>query len=223
MLLAASTVVPLFASRGALAYTPYLIVTTARGFVALVSRDVRWLAIGLVLAVVHPFSVYHVHQRPGSTRDYKALAGELAPRLKESDLIFVKGRSWQTTPIFYYLKADRYRFVGKNYSEEIVTRPDARVWAVVWGGLEMPPAMIDALENYRRGDEIKVRGARAVLYTAPANKSIVSGASATDRASHGLAGGKSTVLNAPQNLPARASRSDASSSDGTHLSSIRDE
>jgi len=170
MIFAISPVVPLFASRGILLFTPYLIVTAARGFVALVGRDLRWLAIGLVLAVVHPWSVYHWHQRPTSPRDYKALTRELATRLKESDLIFVRGNWWQTSPIFYYLKADRYRFVGKDYSEEIATRPRARVWAVAWEDNSMPPEMIDALRDYHRGDEIEVWGARAVLYTAPSDK-----------------------------------------------------
>jgi hypothetical protein len=170
MILAISPVVPLFASRGILLFTPYLIVTAARGFVALVGRDLRWLAIGLVLAVVHPWSVYHFHQRHTSPRDYKALARELAPRLRASDLIFVKGNDWQTTPIFYYLKADRYHFAGKDYSEEIGKQPAARVWAVTWVANQMPPDMIDALRDYHREEEIEVWGARAVLYTTPSDK-----------------------------------------------------
>jgi len=170
LVIAVSPVVPLFAARGVSLYTPYLLVTVAHGIVVLVRRDLRWLILGLVLAFAHLSSVNYSYHRPASPRDYKALARELAPRVKESDLIFVVGNYWKTTPIFYILKPDRYQFVGKDYSEEIGKRPHARVWVVTWGGDDMAPEMIDALRDYDPGDEIEVLGARAVLYTAPSNK-----------------------------------------------------
>ena len=123
MLLAASLAVPVYASRGALLFTPYLLVVAARGLVALVCLDVRWLVLGLVVLPGHSLSVYHYFHRP--RRDYKALSERLAPRVRKSDLIFVRGNYWETTPIFYYLRADRYHFVGKDYRAAITNQPDA--------------------------------------------------------------------------------------------------
>jgi hypothetical protein len=164
MIVVASVGVSLFASRGVMLYTPFLLVTASRGFMALVRWDRRWLVLGPVLAVAFPLSVYHFYHVPNSPRDCKALAEELAPRLRNSDLIFILKRDWQTTPIFYHLRADRYNYVGKDYAKEIAKHPQARVWAVTWEGNEMPAEMSDALRGYHRGERIEVRGGRAVLY-----------------------------------------------------------
>jgi 4-amino-4-deoxy-L-arabinose transferase-like glycosyltransferase len=163
-ILAVSPIVPLFASRGVLVYTPYLVVVASRGLVALVRRHRGWLVIGLVLSVVHALSAYEFSQRPIAPRDHRALAQELATRVQPSDLIFLRGKHWQTTPIFYYLKGDRFRFVGEDYSALIAKEPEARVWAVTWEDNFMPPDMIDALRDYGQGEKIDVRGAHAVLY-----------------------------------------------------------
>ena len=83
---------------------------------------------GLVVGAVsaHVASVNHyMEHRPKSPRDYKAPRRALEPRLQESDMILVRGNHWTTTPIFYYLNANRYHFVGKDYADQIPKRPNA--------------------------------------------------------------------------------------------------
>jgi 4-amino-4-deoxy-L-arabinose transferase-like glycosyltransferase len=171
-ILVISRAVPLYASRGCLPYVPFLILTAARGFVQLVRRDVRWLALGMIVALGHVASIDYFYRLPFSARDYKAISQELASRVRESDLIFVRGNHWQTTPIFYYMKSDRYDFVGKDYGEKIVERPRARVWAVTWQNNDVPSDMIEALQGYLPTEQINVLGAQAVLYTRAVNGSV---------------------------------------------------
>jgi len=120
--------------------------------------------IGGVVAGAHVLSVGHFHHRPLSIREYKALTHELMNRVKDSDLIFILANHYRTTPIFYYLKADRYHFVGRDYSQAIATRPDSRVWVLTWDLDDMPADMIDALTGYRPLEEIAVHGAHAALF-----------------------------------------------------------
>jgi hypothetical protein len=168
MILSASTIIPLYASRGALVYTPYLDLIAAQGLVCVVRRDLRWLVLGLVVALAHPLSIAYVRHRPVVKRDYRALSEALAGRVRPTDLIFVRGNHWQTTPLFYYLKAEHYHFVGKDYRREVMCRPNERIWAVAWEDGYMAPDMVDALRAYRPGESIEVHGARAVLYEKPA-------------------------------------------------------
>jgi hypothetical protein len=76
----------------------------------------------------------------------------------------VRGNHWETTPIFYYLKAGQYHFVGKDYSTEIANHPDGRVWVLIWDNNYIPRDMSYALRSYTPGEAIDVWGARAVLY-----------------------------------------------------------
>jgi 4-amino-4-deoxy-L-arabinose transferase-like glycosyltransferase len=195
IILLISPVVPLFASRGVSLFTPYLLVTTARGLVDLVRRDLRWLVLAAVLAVAHPLSVYHFYHQPNTPRDYKALSLQMASRVQASDLILLRGSHWQTTPIFYYLDADRYHFAGKDYSQAIAKHPGARVWAVNWEDNYLPPELIDALRDYTPSETIKVWGAQAVLYTGGLKRSAVAGVSQAASGSDGSGGRIRAVLN----------------------------
>jgi 4-amino-4-deoxy-L-arabinose transferase-like glycosyltransferase len=172
MVFAVSQAVNLFVARGLLLATPYLLVISARGFVTLVRRDLRWLALGLVLAVAHIWSVYNAYHLHTSPRDYKGLAEKLASRVQESDLIFILEKNWVYTPLFYYLKADRYHFVGKHYSEETRNQPFARVWVVTWENRVTPTEMLDALQSYAPGEQIDAFGANATLYTKGARAGV---------------------------------------------------
>jgi 4-amino-4-deoxy-L-arabinose transferase-like glycosyltransferase len=169
-ILLVSQVVELFVSRGVMLFTPYFLITVSRGLVALVQRDRRWLGLGLVMVVAFPWSVYHYFERPASPRDYKALATELIPRVQDSDLVFVPGgdpelgRHWQTTPIYYYLQADHYHFVSKDYLIAVENQSPARIWVVIWHDSEMPPDEVSALRGYEPRERVTARGCRAVLY-----------------------------------------------------------
>jgi uncharacterized membrane protein len=184
-ILVISQVVPLFASRTSLPFTPFLLVAASAGLVALVRRDRRWLAVGVIVALAHLASLDYFFARPKSPRDYLALSQEVAPHIRQSDTIFVQGKIWLTTPIFYYLKPGRYRFVGEDYEGAIAKSSAERIWAIVWGNEDMWQPMADALREYDPGAEIKVEGARAVLYTPRAGKRQGATASEQERPARG--------------------------------------
>jgi hypothetical protein len=163
MILVGSILISLLTPRGALIYTPYLVITASRGLVALIRVDRRSLVLATAIATAHVGSAMYWYHLPLDRRDYRDLSQELATRVKETDLIFVWGKIWPTTPIFYYLNADRYHFVGTDYARAISSWPDARVWTVAWEDGKILPEMADALKGYRATEEVSVRGAHAVL------------------------------------------------------------
>jgi hypothetical protein len=173
LLLIVSPKIQMLASRGFLVFTPFLFVVAATGLVALVRGGGARLAVGLVagaaLGAALPLSVYHFYHEPNSPRDYKALAARLEPKIQENDLLFIVPRDWQTTPIFYYLKADRYHYVGYEYAKELGNHPYARVWVVTWHDEPVVPEIADALHDYRPVESVEVRGGRAALYQQAAN------------------------------------------------------
>ena len=91
-------------------------------------------------------------------------------RVKQSDLIFVRGKYWKTSPIFYYLKGDRYQFVGKDFAQAVQKRPDADVWVITWRGDEIEPDMIDSLRGYRPTEDVKVFGRAVCCRPEPAGQ-----------------------------------------------------
>ena len=171
MILVLASATPVFRSRWAMLYTSFLIVTVAQGFEVLVRRNRHWLALGSVLVAAHVLSVCYFAQRPNSHWDFKALAEELVPRIQSTDLVFMPKPPAPSTPLFYYLKAARYHMVGDDFSEALHLNPEARVWVVTWAKpffreeYSLPEPMTEALQGYTLGEQIGVRGARAMLYS----------------------------------------------------------
>lgn len=165
MLVVSSPIATLFAPRGVLLYAPYSLLVLAKGLVALAHRTRLWVFFAAILVLIHPLSVLHYksghHEYP---TDYKALAEKWGPEIENSDLVFVRRHDPITTPIFYYLKADRYRFVGSNYAEEIDKHPDSRVWFLYAPGHPLTPEMEEALAGYYVEDTIDAFRIQAVLY-----------------------------------------------------------
>ena len=160
-------VADLFASRGALAYTPYLFLVTSQGLVAATRKSRLWIVLAALLLVAFSFSVpYYRRSHHEHPTDYQALAEKWIPEIEDSDLIFVQ-RHWLTTPVFYYLDAERYHFVGAYYPATVRAHPESRVWVVQFESLPMSPAMEKALEGYAPVSVIDARGISAVLYTQP--------------------------------------------------------
>ena len=162
---AASVAVPIFTSRGVMLYTPYLLLALARGLVSRIREARVWILLALVLAVAHPLSVIHYqmshHEDP---IDYRGLAEQWLPQVAEDELVFVHVH-WTTTPIFYYLDADRYEVVGADYTDALAGYPGVSIWVIRLDGLAMPFEMQDALEDHHVQDIIRARGISAVLYS----------------------------------------------------------
>lgn len=158
---------PILNARGLLFASPYLLLLLAAGMVSLTRS--RWVVVVLVLlmAVLHAESLVSYRRMAVDPMDFKGLATELAPQIEKSDLIFLQS-NWSTTPILYYLTADRYRIVGRGYGEACRQDPNARVWALFFYNQQMPQEWAEVLANYRIVETIEVPHARAVLYSAKA-------------------------------------------------------
>jgi len=157
---------PLLTSRGLLLFVPYAIAVSCVGLASLLRRRGSWAILVLTLLVVHVFSIRHWRQVTHSPNDYKGLAEQWIPEIGETDLIFVQ-RHWVTTPVFYYLKADRYQFVGSDYAQELRKRGSSRVWVLSFPGLAPSSEMREALAGYGTLMTIDATRIRTELYGRP--------------------------------------------------------
>lgn len=162
---AVSLFIPLFASRTMLLFVPYLLIVVSRGAVSLIHHNRRWIIILLVLAVIHAYSVNHYKHRLFHPTDYKGLAEKWTPVIQRSDLIFVQ-YDWATTPIFYYLDANRYYFVNQGYSQKISQNPDSRVWVLTFE-VSVPQAIKEVLIGYKPVKSVEALGIKAELFDRP--------------------------------------------------------
>jgi 4-amino-4-deoxy-L-arabinose transferase-like glycosyltransferase len=163
-----SVITPILLVRGTLIFAPYLIIVVCGGLAELVRRDRRWVLLALVLLAAHSVSAMHFRAKPAQ-RDYKQIAAQWAPRIEETDLIFIHHRtheiSWMVSPIFYYLHADEYNFVAENYAAELATGPSRRVWVVFYPhGGEVTDEMNTALAGHRMTDRLDAAAITAALY-----------------------------------------------------------
>jgi len=188
MLAVISPIVSLVAARGLLLYSPYLLLVLAKGLVALSRRTRLWIAFAVVLAIIHPLSVLYFkqghHRHP---TDYKALAEQWTPEIRDNDLIFIRRYDSITTPIFYYLKPGRYYFVGYDYADAARESPGSRIWFLFADGHPMPPEMKEALSGYHLERMIRVFRVQAELYVGSgtgAAPGMVEGPSANNAFSH---------------------------------------
>ena len=163
----ASLLNPMFIPRGTLLFVPYLLIVVGGGLAALIYRDKRWIALAALVAVLHVWSVVHFKSKPGSP-DYKALASRWMPRIQDSDLIFVHGRGleqdWRVAPIFYYLNADQYRYVGNDFSRAIQDHPQNRVWVLSFPSVPTDNRIKEALSGHRIDEEVDALNISATLY-----------------------------------------------------------
>ena len=170
---AVSVFSPMLVQRGLLIFAPYLLIILATGLLDVMRRDRRWVALALMLAAVHGVSILHYKSRPPSP-DYKGLAARWAPEIEATDLIFVHGRGhpkdWAVAPIYYYLNARRYRYVGKNFVEAVRDNPGSRVWVMSLPRIATEREVGDALAGFTRRERIEATGLSAELYV-PRNSS----------------------------------------------------
>ena len=167
MIAMASLLNPMFIPRGTLLFVPYLLIVLGGGLEALIYRDKRWLALAAVVAFLHVSSVMYFKSKPGSP-DYKALASRWIPRIQDSDLIFVHGRGleqdWRVAPMFYYLNADHYRFVGKDFGTAIQDHPHNRVWVLSFPSVPTDNRITEAVLGYRVAEKVDALNISATLY-----------------------------------------------------------
>ncbi|MEJ7712613.1 MAG: hypothetical protein WKF84_22890 [Pyrinomonadaceae bacterium] len=104
---------------------------------------------------IHFFSVTYYRAYPSEVLDYQGLALKMASKINEGDLIFVHKKSWVTTPIFYYLKPEKYQLIAENYREEVQRHPHSRVWVIEFVGEPISEEMHAALANYHRQDQVE--------------------------------------------------------------------
>ncbi len=127
----------------------------------------HWLCIVLILAVLHGLSVLYYNSK-GSDPDYKSLAEQWAGQIKDSDLIFVHGRGyrldWLVAPIFYYLNAKRYHFVGSDFTKHIHSYPQSRVWVLSFKASPTDKEVAEALADYRYQGRVDALNITAKLY-----------------------------------------------------------
>ena len=167
LIAALSQLVPFFAPRAMLLFTPFLLILLACGvsFVTTKKRKASRVGAGVVLVllgITHAVSVRSSVSFPGPA-DYKTAALGLLGDLEASDWIFLR-RHWATTPIFYYLKGEEGRFVADDYARAVRRRPGARIWVIRPDYLQMPGPMEDALRDRRQSDSIVARGVQVDLY-----------------------------------------------------------
>jgi hypothetical protein len=158
-----SLLTPLFVARGVLLFVPYFLIILCRGLASLVQRHIAWVFLIIVLVTIHIFSVAHWQTRVHSPRNYKELYEKLAPKIKESDLIFVY-RNWAMTPIFYYLKEDQYNLIGLNYHQAIAENPNSRIWVLCLPGMPMGDEIKDAIKSYELRERVDAFNMWSLLY-----------------------------------------------------------
>jgi hypothetical protein len=164
IIFAISFIFSLLGSRLFLLFTPFLLILIAEG----IRRYSRRLAVAIplfaLLLVMHVYSVAYYRQTPSDSRDYKDLAQKMMAAVEEQDLIFVRRRSWTTTPLFYYLHKGEYRLIAQNYQASVADNPNSRVWLVLFGEQEPGEQMSSALTGFRLEREFIARRGKGLLF-----------------------------------------------------------
>ena len=160
-----SVLKPIFAARGMLLLTPYLLLVLAWGMVRMATN--RFVAVALLLAIgfAHYEGLQEYGRMSAGRADYKQFAAVLAPNLEKTDLVFLRPEFY-STPIFFYMQSGWNQFVGRDYEAASRENPQARVWALWFYNYEdtLPPGIEDALANYHVVRTIDAPGGQAILY-----------------------------------------------------------
>ena len=162
---------PFLASNGMLLFTPYLVIVLASGLWAIVRVGGLARATALVLivglALAHVASVRYQRGRSFGVQDYQGLAAAWVPELRDGDVIFAP-RHWTTTPVFYYLDARRYVFVGQDFDAAMDRSAPTRVWVLLPEATSMPSSIAAALHAFRPARQLRARRLAVELYERPA-------------------------------------------------------
>jgi len=156
---------PLLVARGLLVVAPFVLLVLGAGIASLGRRWPAALAMGAVLVVVHTASVITFADHTVDPLDHRRFTTELAAAAGPEDLIFFRP-GWDTTPILYYLRADRYHLVGRDFAGAIRGRSPARVWKLAFydNVTDVEREMDRALGGYRETRRIEIPHGQAVLH-----------------------------------------------------------
>ena len=153
---------PILNQRGLLFASPYLFLVLAYGLLAL--RSKAWTAaIGVALAPICVLSLRSYSSMTMDPADYGHFAASITSEIQSNDLVFVR-KAWYATPILYYLNADQFHIVGRNYSAASAKEPAARVWVVLLYDPAPTAEMLEGLSGYHKVRSIAAPQAEAILY-----------------------------------------------------------
>jgi len=166
-----SLITPIFVSSGVMLFAPYLTLVLSGGLVWLVRHERRAVTIagvllGIIIMGTHALSAVQSKRRLRHPSDYQGLAQRWQTRIHSSDLIFTH-RHWALTPIFYYLGAGQYHFVGGKYAEVAHQPTSERIWLLSAEGLPTPADMQSALAHHKPCETVEALRLRATLYQRP--------------------------------------------------------
>jgi uncharacterized membrane protein len=153
---------PILNQRGLLFASPYLFFILAYGLLALRSK-VWTTAIILTLVPICVLSLRSYSRMTMDPADYGHFAASITTEIQSSDLVFVR-KAWYATPILYYLNADQFHIVGRNYSAASAKEPSARVWVVLLYDPAPSAEMLEGLTGYHKVRTIAAPQAEAILY-----------------------------------------------------------
>lgn len=152
---------PLLNQRGLLFVSPYLLTLLAAGMMSFQSR--LRMAILPAVAAIFACSLISYSAMTVDPGDYGRFARQIQSEIQPNEPVFIR-KIWSETPILYYLRADKYRLVGKRFAEECAASPDAPVWLVLLNDISPTAEMLQALSNYHAAREIKYPYAVAIRY-----------------------------------------------------------
>ena len=132
VLFAASYVASILAPRAFLIFVPYLLIMASAGLWGLARFRILTAGVGFALVAAFAMSVPYAAQKPGSPRDYQAIAQAVQAELEPDDLVFLRDKNWADTPLFYYWRDAN--FIVEDWAGATAKHPDARVWVITWPG-----------------------------------------------------------------------------------------
>ncbi len=164
ILAAMSQARPLLNQRGLLFAAPFLLLLLSAGVFAL---HRGWIAVLLpVLALTCAASLTSYSQMTVDPADYAQFAYSVKSEIQTGDLVFLK-KAWYETPILYYLRADRYRLVGRDYKQTAAQNPNARIWVVLLYDPNLRLRCSPLLRDMRRSGPSRRRAPRPFSTSAP--------------------------------------------------------
>ncbi|HMB69773.1 MAG TPA: glycosyltransferase family 39 protein [bacterium] len=177
--------VPLFAARQMYVFVPYVLLVMGAGMVWIAGRKPRMAglaaatALAVVLGVAHARSYRWYETRLQSPHEYSELAEKWKPEIRDDDLILVEDL-WATTPVFYYVELNRYRFIPRDWEAAVAEHPDARVWRLAFHNFPVAQGQRDALAGHRLERTIGARGVSVELWVPAAGEAAEDAESGSD-------------------------------------------